>query len=350
MLVHQLGVEDIAAGGQDHRFFGADKALLPNLTLNLGRFTTTSLRARGLIQAPLSHQFVELFMALGTGIACGQHRHLHTQNTACVLLAHQSLHTRLRQSTCALGQRRLFERRKKCSPRLPLGHHAVTTRCRLFCQRRVAVGRYHLIARVVEIHTIRRIRSFVRGHGGVKAGTLLFQPLQIGDAVTAEARQRGIAHHTVDLVFEVSGHGLGRVFKTRLLLIGRATTCIDHAARQHTGAAAAEAINDQYVRTLLACFDGRAGTCATPAHDDHVSGIRPLNIGRRAHIQRITNRVDGADVFSGTVCHISPFRRPCPATGGSPAAVACPACRLRRGRQKSWRGQGWSQHRHRQDP
>ena len=249
-----------------------------------------------------------------------------------------------------MGQCGLLQRCKESRARLPLGHHTVTTRRRLLGQCRVAIGRHYFVARVVQVHTIRRIRGLVGGHGGVKACALLFQPLQIGHAIAAEARQRRIADDAIDLMLEVSRHGFWRVFKARLLLVLGTTTGIDHAAREHAGTTAAEAVNDQHFSALLTRFNGCAGTGPTPANDDHIGGVRPLHIVRRAHIQRRAYRVDGADMFFGTARHLSSFKQPCPADVGFPVAGACPPCRPQRGRQTSLPGPVWNLPPHRLAP
>ena len=238
-------------------------------------------------------------MALGACITFRQHRHFHTQNTAGDLLAHQSLHAGLSQRASTMGQRRLLKRRKKRSTRLTLGHHTVTTRSRLSDQLRIAISRDHFVARVVQVHAVGRVRRFVRRHGRREGRTLLFQPVQISHAVSTETCQRLIADHAIDLMLEVGRHGFGRILKARLLLVLGATTGIDHAAREHAGTTTAEAVDHQHFSALLACLNGCAGTGSTPAYDNHIGSIRPMNLIGRPHIQCSAHRINGADAFFG---------------------------------------------------
>ena len=209
MPLQQLRIEDIAASGQHHTFAGTDVALLADLAFDLRSFTTTRLGTWRLIQTPLGHQLIELLVAFGTWIAFGQHHHLHAQYTATVLLAHQALDACLRQCAGSVCQCGFLQRGKERRSRLPLGHHAMTARRRLLEQLRIAVGRHRFVARVVQIHAIGRIGSLVRRHGRRKGSALLFQPVQVGHAVAAEARQSLVSDHTIDLMPEVGSHGFG---------------------------------------------------------------------------------------------------------------------------------------------
>ena len=59
----------------------------------------------------------------------------------------------------------------------------------------------------------------MRRHRAAEAHALGFEPLEVGNAVAAEALQREITDDALDLVAQVLGHRLGRVGEARLALL-----------------------------------------------------------------------------------------------------------------------------------
>ncbi|MNH35165.1 hypothetical protein D3C79_958260 [compost metagenome] len=92
---------------------------------------------------------------------------------------------------------------------------------------------------------------------------------------------------------EVVEHRLGRVGKTRRLLMPRATTGIHHATTAGTGPTAIEAVGNQHIGTLGARLQRRARPGGAPTDHQHITLCLPLQCSGVIYLQGFENRRDG---------------------------------------------------------
>ncbi|MNL22916.1 hypothetical protein D3C87_1442780 [compost metagenome] len=171
---------------------------------------------------------------------------------------------------------------------LAFAHGAMTPWCRW---QRSAMLRDQFVAGVIEKITVRRVRSLAARRHLVAIGrTVAFQPVEVADAVGAEAPQGVVADHVLGFMLEVVKHGFGRVAEPCRLLMAGTATGVDHPATLGTGTATGESVGNQDIGTLGAGLQRRAGPGRAPPDNQYIAVLVPQQRAAVGDLQRCLDR------------------------------------------------------------
>ena len=146
----------------------------------------------------------------------------------------------------------------------------MTSRRRL---RDSAGGTGHLVAGVVEVVVVGRVRRLVRRQASLEPDPLLPQPREHGDRALTETLQCLWRDRVAGLQPEVGEHVRSRVADSRVTLLRGPSPGVHDAAADRRGTSAAEPVEHEHVGAALRGLD--RGTCTRGAvSDDHHVGAR----------------------------------------------------------------------------
>ncbi len=128
-----------------------------------------------------------------------------------------------------------------------------------------------LVAGVVEVVVVRRVRRLVRRRAAVEGDAVALEPPEHVDRLVAEAAQRLLADGAGGLELQVGVHLLGVVVDAGRLLLGGAAAGVHHAAADGCRSAAVEPVEHQHVGAGVGRLDRGAGPGAAEP-DDHDVG------------------------------------------------------------------------------
>ena len=272
MALDQLTIENKPAGTEDDPVPGADSSWPGEIPFKLAdplpQFAAVT---RG-----------EILQALGT---CGQARmqlrlctagrhapDLGTEH-ASLSIDHQAFRRRLQQRPRASTQTCGLEVAIQHGSALPLADGTMSPGGR---RQWPAVLRDQLVAGVIEKIAIRRVGGLAtRGHPVAIGRSVTFQPLEVADAVGAEAPQGVVADYISGFMLEVIKHRFGGVVKTRGLLMPGAATGVDDPAAFGAGTATGKTVGNQHIRALGTRLERRASPGSAPANDQHITMLVP---------------------------------------------------------------------------
>ncbi|MNO93108.1 hypothetical protein D3C76_846990 [compost metagenome] len=207
-------------------------------------------------------------MTLRNAAAKRQAPDFDTENRAGFIL-HQATYFTLHLQAHALVQGAGLECGEQRVAGLPGTYRAMTARRRLGFG---GIGRYCLVAGVVEKVLVTGVGSFHRWHAALKTGALVLQPGYLFATALTEVTQGLVAHGIAGFLAEVVEHRLRRILDTGRLLLRGAAPCVDHATTARGGTTAGETIQRQHIQPAAHRLDTGAGTGGAET-DHHQIGL-----------------------------------------------------------------------------